>query len=318
LTTNGTSESWGTVTTPITWTNRLVGSSNVLRAIAWNGSNIYVAAGDGGSLFSSADGITWTSRTSGFGTDQIFDVKFGNGLFVAVGGNGKITTSTDGTTWTARTSGFASLQMRKVLYANSIWVAVGDGGGTNNTGGISYSTDGLTWTRKSQTITIGPSYRDVIWNGTNWIIVSDVDNNNYIYATTPSGTWTAARSGSPDNITSILWDGTRSIFWNDANIMQQTTSTTLSSPSQLFAVGFGSAYANAKFLYSGVVYAGPRYFSRFTPSASLNPANNIISICPSSYDTGGGSLGGSRITGVLVTSAGIFITDDGGRIFTSF
>jgi len=302
----------------ISWTNRKEGSASQLLGLASNGTNIYVAAGVAGSLFSSPDGITWTSRTSGFGANIIQDVQFGNGLFVAVGNNGTITTSTDGTTWTARTANMGTNTIRKVLYANSLWVAIGDGGGATNTGGITYSSDGLTWTRKSQSPAVGTSYYDLIWNGTNWIVGTSGAANTYLYATTPSGTWTAGAALTTDDIRSMIWDGTRAIYSSGAPSMVQVTGTTLASGAVLSAPSFGTGAVNAKFLYSGVVYTGARFFSKFTPSASLYPSTIFQCMLPSVYDSGNGALGGATLTAIYVNANGIIITDSAGRIYTSF
>jgi len=232
LTVSGGLPSWATPASGnITWTARS-GLDNTPFQVAYNGTNLYVLVGGGGILYTSTDGITWTSRTSGFGTNSINSVAYGNGLFVAVGANGTITTSTDGITWTARTSNMGTNQINHVIYANSIWVAVGVGGGTTNTGGITYSTDGITWTRKSQSLTVGTTYGMVAWNGTNFVIGADVSTNNYLYASTPSGTWTVGNTGVSSGIYGLYWDGTRHIALYATGAAGYSTSTTLGTTTQ--------------------------------------------------------------------------------------
>jgi frataxin-like iron-binding protein CyaY len=259
-TTTATGLKWAApASTGITLTQRFNIDSTMYK-IAYNGSSLWVAVGASGSLYTSTNGSTWTSRTSGFGANTIQSVSYGNGLWVAVGNNGTITTSTDGTTWTARTSNMSTNTINAVEYANSIWVAVGDGGGSTNTGGITYSTDGITWTRKSQTPSIGTTYYDVAWNGTNWIVGANHSTNNHLYASDPSGTWTAGASGSINTIWRIIWDGTRHITFEGSPAgARYSTSTTLGSTTALKGSHILSSTSLARgqaFLYNGKIYCG--------------------------------------------------------------
>jgi hypothetical protein len=308
----------------LTWTNRLQATANNrFTQIATNGSNIYVATQSNGALYSSPDGITWTSRTSGFGANQINDVQYGNGLFVAVGNNGTITTSTDGTTWTARTSNMSTNQINAVAYANSVWVAVGAGGGATNTGGITYSSDGLTWTRKSQTPTVGTTYYCLVWNGTNWIVGAGLSTNNYLYATTPSGTWTAAVTVGASTISyGILWDGTRHIWQENYQYYYNTGSTLASALTWVVpTTPVNSTIANFK-LYSGVIYKVDGALQTITPSSTSNPITSVPSLLPSTnyyYDSSANANSfNNGAVSILITSAGYILGDAYGRIFTSF
>jgi hypothetical protein len=321
LTTNGTAESWATVNQPLTWTQRLGGLTNNLYTAAYNGTNLYVAAGTSGLLYSSPDGITWTSRTSGFSSDTINRVAYGNGLWVAVGDAGKITTSTDGTTWTARTSNMGVNDIYDVVYANSIWVAVGLGGGTTNTGGLTYSTDGLTWTRKSQSIAVGTQYHTVIWNGTNWIIGASLSDYNYIYATTPSGTWTGAIETGSDTIHKIIWDGTRHTYFGTSIGWRYSTSTsTLASDAVLSGVTSPTSSQpvarNAISYYNGTVYQGNFYWNSFVPTSTGVAAPTQLQFSPTASLTSSGSLTGA-LQGVIAVPAGLIMLGSQ-KIYTSF
>lgn len=275
LTVSGGVPTWTTPSSAVTtWTARYGNSSNI-NAGAYNGSNLYVVGGTSGFLATSPDGITWTSRTSGFGTNAIYSIAYGNGLWVAVGDNAVITTSTDGITWTARTSGFgASDSINHVIYANSLWVAVGRGGGTTNTGGITYSSDGLTWTRKSQSVTIGTTYGMVSWNGTNWVVVGQNSTNNYLYASTPSGTWTAGADGSASNLYYIIWDGTRHIVGaTNAGNLRYSTSTTLGTTTSILNV-VSTGVSETNYRIKNYYYNGKIYMS------NSNGTNTEISTTP--------------------------------------
>jgi hypothetical protein len=325
LTTNGTAESWGTVNQPLTFTSRLNPASEYrFNEIAYNGSNLYVAVGNNGKLYSSPDGITWTSRTSGFSTSNIYTVAFGNGLFVAGGVSGILTTSTDGITWTARTSNMGSNAIQQVIYANSIWVGVGSGGGTTNTGGIIYSTDGITWTRKSQSLTVGTTYYSVGWNGTNWIVGTSLSTNNYLYASTPSGTWTAGLAGGG----SIFWvgcDGANTFIFNSSNsVFCSSTSTTLASITQVSGT---FAYANQTqdriiaAIYNGKIYFSNGYYLRdFTTTTGTQfPLVSEPTLVPDVTFASGTAPNLSSSGGCIWAGpTGIIIGGNQGRIWTSF
>lgn len=323
LTTNGTTESWGTVNQPFTFTQRKVADGNEIYAIAYNGSNLFVAVGANGVLFTSPDGLTWTSRTSGFGSNYVINVAYGNGLWVAVGGNGTITTSTDGITWTARTSNMGTNEIRGITYANSLWVAVGAGGGTTNTGGITYSTDGITWTRKSQSLTVGSNYWDVVWNGTNWIVGADHSTNNHLYASTPSGTWTVGATGSAGGVFKVAWDGTRHItVENSTNyISRYSTSTTLGTTTGYSSAPRGSVtYPGGYALYNGKFYTqSGGYLGIISPSSS-----QYTTVEPPYLVSGYVNKDGTLLStpqSIWVGSLGIIIsgtTGGAGSIYTSF
>ena len=318
LTTNGTTESWGTV--GLNWTARKSASGYQINAFATNGNGTYVAGGDNGEIYSSTDSaVTWTARTSQFGTTTIQDISFGNGLFVAVGQSGKISTSSDGITWTARTSNMGTNSINQVIYANSLWVAVGVGGGTTNTGGVTYSTDGLTWTRKSQSISTGANYYSVIWNGTNWVVATSGNGtNNYIYATAPSGTWTAAVAVNTSiEPRALYWDGTKHIYLADnggwfyspsgATLASYAGYSGVPAPQTLNTYG-------AK-LYNGSIYAYGIYVQSFVAGTVNYPTLGSLSFAPSTY---GATTLTNAAGSIWVGAAGILIGDNRGRIYTSF
>ena len=84
-----TAPEWATPSSAgITWTQRQTSINSSMYKIEYNGTNLYVAVGNNGNLYSSPDGLTWTARTSGFGSNAILDVFYGNGLWVIVGTSG--------------------------------------------------------------------------------------------------------------------------------------------------------------------------------------------------------------------------------------
>jgi hypothetical protein len=322
LTTNGTSESWGTVTTPITWTQRTAMGGDV-KSIQYNGSNLYVAVGAGGRISTSPNGITWTARTSGT-ANTLVKVAYGNGLWVAVGYNGTLTTSPDGTTWTVRTSNMSTNDIYNVQYANSIWVAVGAGGGATNTGGIIYSTDGTTWTRKSQSLSVGGTYTALAYNGTNWIVGCGQNTNNLIYASAPSGTWTTVQTGSSVDIHELFYDGTRILEINQNGDVRFSTSATVGTTTTITGIRVHSVQGeNRSFYYDGKIFNTGTYFFGFsTTPLSGNYVNvtNSSSVAPTTYHTAAG-LNSQNGGTVFASAAGYIVSSYGntaGQIFTSF
>jgi hypothetical protein len=324
LTTNGTSESWGTVNQPLTWTQRLAPTGVSFSNVEYNGSNMYVAVGASGQLYSSPDGITWTSRTSGFGTSQINDVAFGNGIWVAVGGDGKISSSPDGITWTARTANMGTNMMFKVHFANNTWVAVGGGGGTTNTGGITVSSDGLTWTRKSQSLSTGSTeYNSVIFNGTSWIVgTTSGSNTNYLYSTTsnPSGNW--ATGGMAPNTTGIIalfYDGSKTIINMDNTNWYFTNSGTILSDVLAYQFpNFTSATQsrNVK-LYAGSIYQEGTYRQSFVAGTNIRPSLSAVQLSPFATMNSNSTIG-SRMSTFGIFPAGAIVCSQQGSIVTSF
>jgi putative cell wall-binding protein/methionine-rich copper-binding protein CopC len=75
----------------IAWTKVL--DANNLRSVAYNGSGLYAAVGNDGTVKTSTDRVSWTSRVSGT-TNQLNSITWGNNRFVVVGNSGTIITST--------------------------------------------------------------------------------------------------------------------------------------------------------------------------------------------------------------------------------
>jgi hypothetical protein len=317
LTTNGTSESWGTVSQPITWTPRISipGNGNVY-GLEYNGS-LYVLIGGAGYLATSTNGTTWTTRTSGFGTLDIYTVHWcaSLSLWIIAGENGTLATSTDGITWTLRTSNMGTNSINHINSQGTTLIGVGRGGGTTNTGGIIYSTDGTTWTRKSQSLTVGATYYMSAWNGTNWVVGASSSTNNYLYASTPSGTWTAGNDSSGQNNSTIYWDGTRHIIGNSGSQVRYSTSTTLGTTTNLNGLdipGIGGEQGKSLFYY----YNGRIYYTYviYTNFSTTPDSNNTLYPTQRIFSPGGtrensiSSLIWAGSTGIIIVSNKILYT----------
>lgn len=218
-----------------TWTSRTSSfGTSIIRDIASNGVDLYVAVGQSGKLATSPDGITWTQRTSGFGTTQIEGIAYGNGYWVAVGGAGKMYTSTDGTTWSAVTSSFSTTIIYRVEYGNGKWVASGAGGKVASTG--SDPTTG--WTQRTTTLSdqariLGYSTYNSIWiggtdGGTTGAFQSSTDGTTWTSRNSANNTSTGTPGGIVNNssvivevdnsITSTVQSSTNGTSWTSRSL----------------------------------------------------------------------------------------------------
>lgn len=309
----------------LNFTQRNQGYGSSINTIAYNGTNLWAAGDTAGRIFTSADGQTWTLRTSGFGSQQIIKIIFANSLWVAVGANGLISTSTDGITWTARTANMSTNTIYDVHFANSLFVAVGSGGGTTNTGGITYSSDGITWTRKSQSLTIGASYYTVVYNGTNWLVGTLLGTNNFLTASTPSGTWTASALPGGGDIVQIFYDGTRSIFLQSGGTNPWYSTAAIPTTRTFYnnvSINQINTGLQEQFFYNNRLYWAGYYMGNFSTVPSSNSttlSSNVAEtrIAPgNSFDLSNGvSL---LTTAIWAGAAGIITADSTGGIYTSF
>lgn len=327
LTTNGTTASWGTV--GINWTLRKnpISSSNGITAIAYNGSNLYVAVDNGGGLYSSTDALTWTSRTSGFGANGIRTVAYGNGLWVAGGDNGTLTTSTDGITWTARTSQFGTGPIYAALYANSLWVIVGSNAGAT-AALISTSTDGITWT--ARTPATSGTANTIAYGGGYWVIGTDLATNNYMYSTNGT-TWTGAANGA--NAIQYVFYANSTWYMGNNGATGSVIYTNQSTPNTAWtATGTNINFYNATFNNS-YVYNNQFYWAQGSNTGVAGMGMPCLMSCSASITNNAGiiyftSFGSpiltplyrntNNINALIVTSSGYIISDNAGRIYTSF
>jgi hypothetical protein len=138
--------------TPVTATPRLAGStwtagapagSNPLRCVTYGAS--FVAAGDSGAMYSSADGVAWSPIT--YATTANLNGCSYWGSYRLVGDGGLILTSPDAVTWTPQTSPTTNALFAIASNSANLIVAVGA------IGTIITSPDGVTWTTRDSTTT---------------------------------------------------------------------------------------------------------------------------------------------------------------------
>jgi hypothetical protein len=168
-----------------TWAYTLaVQSATNPRAVAYNGSNLYVAAGSTGAILTSSDAVSWTGQNTNLATN--FDkVAYLNGNWIAMGGTGSATnllTSPDAITWTARTAGTAIYNY--AAYGAGVYVVVGASGACFS------SPDLATWTTRSAG---AQTFNDVIFANSVFVAVGAAGS---VYSSADGLTWTSRTAGS--------------------------------------------------------------------------------------------------------------------------
>jgi hypothetical protein len=187
------------------------GETGVLYGVGWNGSR-FVAAGE--RLLTSTDGSNWMVAGT-LPTCAFTRVAANGSMFVAVGGyygRGCIATSTDGLTWSDRTDAIESNNavLSGVIWTGSSFVALGTTG-LGRFGVVSVfltSRDGVSWSRQLATNT---AFVDVAWNGTLFVAVGGIPNqqSGAIYTSPDGKTWTQSKHKVSYPFRSALWSGTQ-------------------------------------------------------------------------------------------------------------
>ena len=337
LTTNGTTNSWGSITgLPVTWTPRLAPTGLNFGSITSNGSNIFVAVGESGQLYSSTDtGVTWTSRTSGFGANQINSVAYGAGIFVAVGAAGTITSSTDGITWTARTAGVAANSIYCVEFLNSNFVATA-AGASGGTGGITTSTDGITWTKRTTPATTSANLYSVTYGNGYYVATGSFSTTAGIYSTNLS-TWTALPTSVTIGCHYVAYDSVANTFMampignNDYYVVSANPSSAWTKPTgnpyvtPIYSSSLNGQikiYNNRYYILNGYssVYMGANIMncSQSYGTASNTGFNYFYQNIPYPTQTTSTANFASGYALFITATGGFVLSTLYGRIYTSF
>ena len=186
----------------IAWEAVSSGVNSDLRAVCAD-SNLFVVAGSGGVILTSADARLWTRRTSG-STAFLSGAAAWPGGFVVSGQNGTLLSSTNGLAWTTRASG-TTRWLWRVRWLGDHLVAVGDGGT------VLTSTNGLAWTARPTPSTTW--WNDVTWQSgwfclvgdggvvalsqdlSNWVETPTLTTRNLYTACAAQGQWVVAGTG---------------------------------------------------------------------------------------------------------------------------
>jgi photosystem II stability/assembly factor-like uncharacterized protein len=173
------------------------------------GDDLFVAAGDQGTILTSKDALAWRQRTTGKVT--LRGVVYGNHKYVAVGASGTIVSSDDGISWTWRASG--DVTFYSVTYGKGLFVAVGDRSGTT-----AISPDGVNWTQ----LHIGSQLYDITFSDNQFFTVGDFgsmissrDGRNWQYRNAFSGNISFVVYGKGHFLVpalGVLWQGDLDFF----------------------------------------------------------------------------------------------------------
>ena len=259
---------YGTILTSsdaYTWALSSSGTLQNLYDVVWNGTK-YVAVGNSGTVVTSTDGVTWFA--SSVGTLAILGVIWDGAQFAAVGAAGKVYFSPDGVTWTVKNTGTTNT-LRDIVWTGSQYVVVGNGGviitspngitwtvqtsNTNQTlstvawsgttlvaagesSALLTSADGTTWAPVTWTISTYISSREVIWDGTQFVL----DTGNALFTSADGASWVSSASiteaGGTVHISySFLFDGTKWLSVGQGG--QIYISPTLSSGTWVYQLG---------------------------------------------------------------------------------
>lgn len=105
----------------ITWTDRTVPvGCGPLMGVCFGNGRFVTVANNTGTISHSADGINWSLVTLGGSFDA---VTFANEMFMAVGDDGQTYTSANGIAWTLRTGSLADHFFASVTGGNGVWIA---------------------------------------------------------------------------------------------------------------------------------------------------------------------------------------------------
>lgn len=157
-------------------------------------TSVLVAAGSGGSLFSSADDVNWTSLANPAAPANLNAVVYG-GAYVAAGANGVILYSPDTITWTQVAAGITSNEITALATNGAgAFVAVG------KSGTVMFSADGQTWSAPIATPAGNVDFHSVILGNGLWTAVGD---GGTIVTSPDAVTWTLGTSNTAQNLRGI-------------------------------------------------------------------------------------------------------------------
>ena len=164
-----------------TWTTSNSNVATNLNAVLF-GDAKFVVAGDAGVILTSSDAVLWTLVTSGT-ANNLYALALNGTSMVAVGANGTILTSGDGITWTPRNSGTIN-DLYGVTFANGIYVAVGAKGTLlTSSNGVDWQAQAVQTSLDLKSVAYGLGVTTFVAVGTAGTLVTSTDGVNWITRT---------------------------------------------------------------------------------------------------------------------------------------
>lgn len=194
---------WILVTSPdgVTWTSPWASPVINFRDVIWAGDplNLFVAAGPGNNVSTSADGVTWTERSVGLSSNQLVDSLAWNGSKLVAAGGGLsisdrfVATSINAVSWNINS--FTS-QFRDIIWDDSQFMAV-ESGMT-----IYTSPDGDIWTSAVPSPPSASLLNSLVWDGSQYTTVGRV-----VMHSSDGNTWAVQSMFTDKELYGIAWNG---------------------------------------------------------------------------------------------------------------
>lgn len=285
-----------------TWIGRLGrnGTSRNFKAVAWNGEK-WLAVGNKtnnsdsiGIIATSTNGTSWTVED--FST-QLNTVSW-NGSQWVIGGNDGVFTSLDGVYWSfvpetddklilsSASTVVLPLTQFNTETINSLLV------GNGNPSSIYVSSDSINWEQRTPNILRNNqatkpliTVKNVIWDGTQWIISGSFNLIDSFYKSTDANDWTGVSlsSTSSNNTVDIAYNGSLYVaitdsIYSSSQIYTSTNSTTWTSRTSTLK-GLCIAYNSNRWVIGGD--GGIQYSSNGTSwtkstTCPLTKVNKIV------------------------------------------
>jgi hypothetical protein len=197
---------WILVTSPdgVTWTSPWASPVINFRDVIWAGDplNLFVAAGPGNKVSTSADGVTWTERSVGLSSNQHVDSLAWNGSKLVAAGGGLSTTdrfvatSEDTISWNINSFPTITSQFRDIIWDGSQFMAV-ESGMT-----IYTSLDGDTWILAVTSPPSAELLNGLVWDGSQYTAVGRV-----VMHSSDGSTWAVQSMFTGNELYGISWNG---------------------------------------------------------------------------------------------------------------
>ena len=176
--------------------NPQTGLSSWLRDVV-RGSDRWVAVGDNGAIYSSADGVSWNAACVSE-RDNLLAIAWTGSRYVAVGRAGKAFVSDDGMAWDKASTGVGA-NLNALIWAGDRLIAVGE------SGTVITSPDGTLWSKASLPPPSTVSGKCLAWNGSRLLL----GGKGLYYSDDRGISWVASSTTPQSTIVDAAWSGSK-------------------------------------------------------------------------------------------------------------